>query len=54
MKKASKKPYRKPSLEKVQLITEESVLVTCKRGGGTGVGVDRNCMSGRCLSNAPS
>lgn len=52
MKKASKKPYRKPSLEKVQLMAEESVLLTCKTGGSTGPMASQNCR--QCRNQAPS
>jgi len=37
--KKTRRPYRKPKLERVQLVAEEAVLTACKRG--------RDCMSGQ-------
>jgi hypothetical protein len=51
-----KQPYEKPHIEIVQLVPEESVLQTCKTGGGEGPG-GRNCITkpgGPCLRSQPS
>ncbi len=34
--KTTRQPYIKPQMEKVQLVPEEAVLVSCKIGGGGG------------------
>lgn len=53
--KGGRRPYQKPKLEIVQLILEESVLITCKRGGGSGPPGAHNCSpSAPCLKQNPS
>lgn len=51
----SRRPYRAPELTKVDLVVEESVLVTCKRGGSTGPNGTNNCSKGQnCINNQGS
>jgi hypothetical protein len=46
--------YRKPKLEQVNLVLEEAVLVTCKRGGIAGPSAN-NCSPGQgCPKQNPS
>jgi hypothetical protein len=40
----TRRPYQKPRLEKVKLVTEEAVLTTCKRGIPLGSGLGGDCM----------
>lgn len=54
--KYSKKQYKKPQLEQVQLVFEEAVLQTCKTGNATGPG-GKSCIvisGGPCLKSQPS
>ncbi len=50
-KEPPRRRYERPEIEKIRLVLEESVLATCKRGGG-GPLDPRNCNS--CVTNHTS